>query len=155
MRQLFSMVASGGMLAAVITQAAYGITLARMPSVVISTIVTGIFPAWIVLSGCLLSILERRGSVKSTVFPERLDFVSVGPILMVIGVVVMTVGFGFWVANGSPFTTPALEAVAALLIIGVPCIVVGCYYSSKAAVAGEESDSTKEDPQGQPQDKTD
>ncbi len=59
MRQLFSMVALGGMLAFVITQAAYGITLARVPSVVFGTIVTGIFPAWIVLGGCLLSILEK------------------------------------------------------------------------------------------------
>ncbi len=66
MGELFSTVALGGMLASVITQAAYGITLARMPSVVFGTIVVGIFPAWIVLSGCLLSIFEK-GRTRSDI----------------------------------------------------------------------------------------
>jgi hypothetical protein len=62
MKQLFTMVALGGMLAYVISQAAYGIALARMAYLVLGTINWGIFPAWIVLSGCLLSVFEKGRS---------------------------------------------------------------------------------------------
>jgi hypothetical protein len=62
-KELFSMVALGGMLAYAITQAAYGITIAQVTTVVRATIVVGVFSAWIVLSGCLLSVFEKKSNI--------------------------------------------------------------------------------------------
>jgi hypothetical protein len=154
MKQLFSMVALGGMIAYVITQASHGIALTQMASLVIGTINRGVFTTWLVLSGCLLSIFVGKGAIKSAVY-RRLNSDSGGLILIAVGLVITMVGIGFWVANGSSFTTPPLGDVAALqladamfslsLILGVPCIIAGYYLYSQAAGTEEKSDSTKED----------
>ena len=143
-----------GMIAYVITQASRGIALTQMASLVIGTINRGVFTTWLVLSGCLLSIFVGKGAIKSAVY-RRLHSDSGGLILIAVGLVITMVGIGFWVANGSSFTTPPLGDVAALqvadamfslsLILGVPCIIGGYYLYSQAAGTEEKSDSTKED----------
>ncbi len=63
MKQLFSMVALGGILASVITQVAQRTALAQMESSVIVTLTIGTYAAWIVLSGCLLSVFEKKNNI--------------------------------------------------------------------------------------------
>ena len=76
MKQLFSMVALGGILASVIAQAAQRTALAQMESSVIVTLTMGIYAAWIVLSGCLLSVFEKENNIALKWLTKI--FVSVG-----------------------------------------------------------------------------
>jgi len=58
------MVALGGILGFVFTQAAYAIAPSRVMSLIVGTFDVCIFSAWIVLSGCLLLIFEKKGTSR-------------------------------------------------------------------------------------------
>jgi len=100
MKELFLVVALGGMLAYVISQATHGISVSQLASVVLGAINMGVLSAWMVLSGSLLFTFEnKRARSKEIGAVSAVPRVQPMPMAVPILALGSAVAFGSYVAG--------------------------------------------------------